>query len=259
MTDVPSSPRLGVLIIGDELLSGRRVDKHMQQSITLLAERGLELSWCRYLGDDMDLLAAAFRDIGQAGDICFSFGGIGATPDDRTRQAMAMAHQLALFRHPDAVAEIEQRYGEGAYPKRILMAELPQGAAIIPNPFNRIPGFSLGHIHCLPGFPEMAWPMMQWVLDTLYPTLHMEKPLQLCLLLEGIRESELIDPMRQLQDAHPGVKISSLPRFLAGGGYQVEMGVRGAAKPARQAFAELQGLLDALHIGYRRMPSDIGQ
>jgi len=250
MTGSAAMPRLGVLIVGDEILSGRCTDKHMQQSISILAARGLELSWCRYLGDDEDLLTAAFRDIRQAGDICFSFGGIGATPDDRSRQAMAMAYQVALFRHPDAVHEIEQRYGAEAYPKRILMAELPRGAQIIPNPFNRIPGFSLGHIHCLPGFPEMAWPMMQWVLDSLYPDLKSEKPLQLSLLIEHIRESELIDPMEQLQSSHPGVKISSLPRFLPGGGYQVEMGVRGPAKVAEDAFAELQGLLDAQHIPY---------
>ena len=242
--------RLGVLIIGDEILSGRRQDKHMQQSIGMLADRGLELSWLRYLGDDEQLLVQAFRDVQQSADICFSFGGIGATPDDRTRQAMAIAHGVALFRHPDSVREIEQRFGEEAYPKRILMAELPEGSRIIPNSFNRIPGFSLGDIHCLPGFPEMAWPMMQWVLDTLYPTLHAEKPVQRILWIEQVRESELIEPMEQLQTLHAQVKVSSLPRFLPGGGYQVEMGVRGQAHRVEQAFADLQHILEQHHIAF---------
>ena len=228
----------------------------MQQVLKTLAERGLVLSWLIYMGDDQALLAQAYGRIHESADLCFSFGGIGATPDDRTRQAMAIAHDVPLVRHPRAVDEIEQRYGREAYPKRILMAELPEGSDIIPNPFNRIPGFSMGHIHCMPGFPEMAWPMMSWVLDNLYADLRAEKPVQLSLIIEGVRESELIEPMEQLQDSHADVKISSLPRFLEGGGYQVEMGVRGSSQAAGQAFRALRNLLEDHGIAFRISDSD---
>ena len=159
----------GAIIIGDELLSGKRQDRHFQHVIETLAQRGLELKWCRIIGDDPALIVETLRQTLPQDDIVFCFGGIGATPDDHTRQCAAQAAGVPLYRHPEAVAEIEARFGAEAYPRRILMADLPQGSRIIPNPFNRIPGFSLNHHHFLPGFPQMAWPMMDWVLDTLYP------------------------------------------------------------------------------------------
>ncbi len=249
-----ASGRIGVLIIGDEILFGRRTDAHMQKAIGLLAERGLSLSWAYYLGDDEESLVRAFRNIRNDGDICFSFGGIGATPDDRTRRAVAIAHDVSLYRHPDAVREIEQHLGERAYPKPILLAELPRGSEIIVNPFNRMPGFSMGDIHCLPGFPEMAWPMMQTLLDGRYRSLHGQKPLQFTMLVEGVREGRLIEPMEKLQARYPLVKISSLPRFLEDGGSQVEMGVRGPVEEATHAWEALQDLLDAEGIPYRKLP-----
>ena len=108
----------------------------------------------------------------------FSFGGIGATPDDHTRQAAAAALGVPLERHPEAVAEIEARFGADAYPHRVLMAEFPAGASIIPNPFNRIAAFSVRDHHFLPGFPQMAWPMLDWVLATHYPDLVREAPVE---------------------------------------------------------------------------------
>lgn len=95
-------------------------------------------------------------------------GGIGATPDDLTRQCAAEAAGVPMERHPEALALIVEKFGEAAYAKRVLMADFPAGAGIIPNPYNRIPGFSLNRHYFLPGFPEMAWPMMEWVLDTHY-------------------------------------------------------------------------------------------
>ena len=244
---------IGALIVGDEILTGRRQDSHLQHCIQVLGERGLELSWVRYLGDDEDRLVQTFEAIREAGDLCFSFGGIGATPDDRTRQAMARAHKVSLYRHPDAVREIEQRYGAEAYPKRILMAEFPRGSHAIPNPYNRIPGFSMGHIYCLPGFPEMAWPMMQWILDECYPQLVAEKPLQVRLLIRETRESELIDPMQRMQVLHPRVKVSSLPRFLDGGGYQVEMGLRGQREQTESATRTLCEFLNEQGIVFEHL------
>lgn len=234
---------IGAIIIGDEILTGRRQDKHFRHVVETLGKRGLELAWLRYCGDDESQLSRHFRDIHAAGDICFSFGGIGATHDDRTRQAVAAAVEKPLIRHPDAVREIEAKFAEQAYPKRILMAEIPADSVIIPNPYNRIPGFSYGNIHCFPGFPEMAWPMMEWVLNTNYADLKFEKPVQLILTLHNAHESELIDFMTTFQNAHPAIKLSSLPRFVANNHREIELGIRGLEKDAQAALVELKQLL----------------
>ena len=102
---------------------------------------------------------------------CLRFGGVGATPDDHTRQAAALALGVPLERHPVAVAELEAQFGAAAYPHRVLMAEFPAGASIIPNPVNRVASFSIRNHYFFPGFPQMAWPMLDWVLATRDPPL----------------------------------------------------------------------------------------
>lgn len=238
-----SSERIGIVIIGDEILSGRRQDKHLPKVIEVLKTRGLSLVWAQYLGDEKALLVRQFRQIRASGEICFSFGGIGATPDDRTRQAMAEAHDVRLARHPGAVQEIENRFGEDAYPLRILMADLPAGAGLIPNPYNRVPGFSLGHIHCVPGFPEMAWPMVEWVLDQHYPALREALDVQYILTVSNVVESDLIPLMEELQEKYPQAKLSSLPHLSSDGKREIEFGVTGKVNNATAMYADLQTAL----------------
>ncbi len=240
---------IGVFIIGDEILSGRRQDRHFGHAIELLGRRRLRLDWVRLVGDDIALLTQHFREIWRSGDLCFSFGGIGATPDDLTRQCVAAAHDVPIVQHPEAKAEIEARFGEAAYPTRIRMADLPQGARMIPNPVNRIPGFSLGHIHCLPGFPHMAWPMMEWVLDHHYAGLRQNKPAEYSVTVHDVPESYLVDWMTEFLLRHPGLKIFSLPRFLDDGHTEIELGVKGERDAARAALTEVKKMLDAK--GYR--------
>src|SRR5947207_13691593 len=103
-----------------------------------------------------------------SGDIVFSFGGIGATPADHTRQCAAEAAGVDLALHPDAEAAIRSRTDMVITPQRLKMGELPVGSRIIPNSYNKIPGFSMGDHHFVPGFPVMAWPMVEWVLDQRY-------------------------------------------------------------------------------------------
>ncbi|WP_455366436.1 competence/damage-inducible protein A [Kaarinaea lacus] len=247
--------RIGIVVIGDEIISGRRQDKHFKTVIQVLQSRGLLLSWAQFLGDEQNLLARQLRAISESNEICFCFGGIGATPDDRTRQAMADAHKVTVVRHPEAVQEIEQQFGEAAYPSRILMADLPQGANLIPNPYNRIPGFSMGNIHCLPGFPEMAWSMLQWVLDHHYPNLRNEKIIYSALVVNDVHESDLLSFMDEFQDQFPAVKLSSLPRFLPDGGRQIELGVSGESIPVTKAFSALKSAIDAKGLSYEPQSS----
>lgn len=226
---------IGAVIIGDEILSGKRQDKHFQQLQIMLAKRGLELSWTIIVGDDPEQLERALRYSMSSEDLVFSFGGIGATPDDRTRQTVAKIADVPLIPHPDAIAEIEARFGEAAYPNRILMGYLPQGSRIIPNTINRIPGFSYANHHFTPGFPEMAWPMVEWVLDNLYAHLKNQRPAaeQTIFVLRG-RESDLLPVMNQIVNDYPQLKLSSLPHL--GDPPHIEFSLRGDADQVEQAM-----------------------
>jgi molybdopterin-biosynthesis enzyme MoeA-like protein len=237
----------GAIIIGDELLSGKRPDRHFRHAVETLAQRGLELKWCRIIGDDPELIIETLRQTLPQNAIVFCFGGIGATPDDHTRQCAAEAAGVPLYRHPEAAAEIEARFGAEAYPRRILMADLPQGSRIIPNPFNRIPGFSLHHHHFMPGFPQMAWPMMDWVLDTLYPEIRNQAPeAEAVITVLDAMESPLLDLMNEFVRRYPDLRFSSLPHIGEEGERKVEFGLRGARPRVMQGAAFLQQKIDEL-------------
>ena len=243
---------IGILVIGDEILSGKRQDKHFAKAIEILGARGLELDWAEYLGDDPARITATLKRTFATDDVVFSFGGIGATPDDRTRQAAAAALGVPLERHPEAVAEIEARFGAEAYPHRVLMAEFPAGARIIPNPFNRIAAFSVRDHHFFPGFPQMAWPMMDWVLATHYPALRREPPVERAIAVYEAGESQLLPLMEENVARFPGVRLFSLPAFLPDGGRRIELGVRG---PRAEADAALVHLVEGVRrAGFRHEP-----
>jgi molybdopterin-biosynthesis enzyme MoeA-like protein len=234
----------GIYIIGDEILSGKREDKHLSQAIQILKARGLSLSWAQYLGDDLAGLTAKFQQSFASQEIVFSFGGIGATPDDYTRQAAAAALHLPVVRHAGAVAEIEAQFGEAAYPKRVLMADFPQGATLIPNPINRIAGFTVQQHHFLPGFPQMAWPMMEWVLEQHYSALfHQQTVHEVAILVQNAGESQLIDLMNTIVQNHPQVKLFSLPKL--GPQKTIELGVKGHPELIQLAMMDIQAGVSA--------------
>ena len=221
-----TNARVGLILIGDELLNGSRQDKHMAKVISLLKARGLPLSWVRMIGDEYPLLISTFQETMKTNDIVFSFGGIGATPDDKTRQCSADAAGVRLLRHPQLVALLEKRFGKEAYPQRIRMSELPDGATLIPNPINQVAGYKLLNHHFVPGFPDMAWPMVEWSLDTYYSHLFdPEPPIEQRWILRNVRESDLIPMMEELLKTFPGVHLSSLPSTTVSS--QVDFGLKG--------------------------------
>src|SRR5690349_6578691 len=202
---------IGALIIGDEILTGKRQDRHLAHVIETLGARGLTLDYAQYAGDDRERLTSFLRDSFGRNDILFSFGGIGATPDDHTRQAAAAALGVPLERHPQAVAELEAKWGAEAYPNRVLMAEFPQGSRIIPNPYNRVAAFAVRD-HCFfPGFPQMAWPMLDWVLAQWYAHLSKVKPVERAIAVFGAGESQLLALMDENVAKFPALKLFSLP------------------------------------------------
>lgn len=218
--------KIGALIIGDELLSGRRQDRHFNYLQSLLAKRGLGLSWTIIVGDEAEQLQRFLAFSLASDDLVFSFGGIGVTPDDRTRQTVAKVAEIPLLPHPEAVAEIERQFGARAYPNRILMANLPEGSRIIPNPINRVAGFSFKNHHFMPGFPEMSWPMSEWILDKLYPDLRNESPENehIIYIFNG-HESELLEAMGRIVVDYPDLRLSSLPHH--GKQPHIELSLRG--------------------------------
>jgi hypothetical protein len=159
----PNWGTFGLIVIGDEILSGKRADKHLPKIIELLGARGLSLGWAEYVGDSPVRITAALQRAFASGDVVFSTGGIGATPDDHTRQCAARALGVDLVLHPEAAAlilermqDIAREQGKPYEPERpdnahrLNMGVFPAGAQIIPNPYNKIPG------SCYPPPPDMS-------------------------------------------------------------------------------------------------------
>lgn len=232
--------RFGAVLIGDEILCGKRKDKHLPHVIDALQMRGLKLAWAKFLGDDLKHLVHALSQTQQDDIPVFCFGGIGATPDDQTRHAAAEAFGTSLLRHKEALAMIESRFGESAYPNRVLMADLPEDCLLIPNSYNQIPGFTLYEHHFFPGFPNMAWQMFEWVLDHYYSS-RVPQQTEHSLRVLNVRESDLIPLMESLTRHHPRAKLFSLPHIDAIA--TIEIGFRGEPGPVEAAFRQLVCLL----------------
>src|SRR6478735_6637098 len=253
-------PDFGLVIVGDEILSGKRSDKHMPKVIELLAARGLQLTWAEYVGDSPERITATLQRAFASGDLVFSCGGIGATPDDHTRQCAGKALGVELDLHPRAEALIRDRMQDTAKEQgvpyvpdrpdnihRLNMGVFPKGATIIPNPYNKIPGFSVGDVHFVPGFPVMAWPMIEWVLDTRYAHLfqsgaHIEKSV----IVFGSMEAALTPLMERIERDHPGVKVFSLPSVdHPQYGRHIDLGVKGDPALVDAAYSTLLAGLNA--------------
>lgn len=261
---IPLSPAFGLIIIGDEILSGKRSDKHLPKVIELLAARGQALAWSRCVGDEPRRITAVLRDALDSGDAVFCCGGIGATPDDHTRQCAAAALGTPLALHPVArdliferMREVAAEQGKAFDPEhpdnihRLNMGVFPVGCDIIPNPYNRIPGFSCSgssgsRVHFLPGFPVMAWPMIEWVLDNEYQ--HIQRPgerQERSVIVFGAMEAALTPLMEQIERQH-AVKVFSLPSVdHPEYGRHIELGVKGETAAVGAAFADL---LAGLHL-----------
>ncbi|MGA0612646.1 competence/damage-inducible protein A [Caldimonas sp. KR1-144] len=255
----------GLIIVGDEILSGKREDKHLAKVIELLGERGLALSWARYVGDEPERITQMLREAFASGDAVFSCGGIGATPDDHTRQCAAAALGVELELHPKARELILERMRDVAMEQgvpyepdradnvhRLNMGVFPKGATLIANPYNKIPGFSCegvagGAVHFVPGFPVMAWPMIAAVLDERYRALHgSARSEERSVIVYGAMEATLTPLMNEVEAQHPGVKVFSLPSVdHPVHGRHIELGVKGRpGELIASAYATLRAGLE---------------
>jgi molybdopterin-biosynthesis enzyme MoeA-like protein len=253
-------PSIGIIIIGDEILSGKRSDKHLPKFIELLNERGLQLAWAEYVGDSPERITQVLARAFASGDVVFSCGGIGATPDDHTRQCAAKALGVPLALHPEAKSLILERMRDVALEQgvafepdrndnlhRLNMGTFPQGAQIIHNPYNKIPGFTCqgaqqGLVHFVPGFPVMAWPMMQDKLDVFCQTWGAApKRIEKSVIVFGAMEASLTPLMERIELQHAGIKVFSLPSVdHPKWGKHIELGVKGVESQVEAAFQALK-------------------
>jgi molybdopterin-biosynthesis enzyme MoeA-like protein len=265
-------PAFGLIIIGDEIMSGKRADKHLPAVIERLGARGLQLAYADYVGDSRQRIVAALERAFASSDVVFSCGGIGATPDDHTRQCAALALGVALELHAQARILIEERMRDVALEQglafdpdradnvhRLNMGVFPKGAQIIPNPYNKIPGFSCsaaaltgrgrGQVHFVPGFPVMAWPMIEWVLDTHYARFfHRGNWIEKSVIVYGAMEASLTPMMEALESRFEGVRVFSLPSVdHPEHGKHIELGVKGEGAQTEAAFSALLGELHQLN------------
>ncbi|GAC1406305.1 MAG: molybdopterin-binding protein [Burkholderiaceae bacterium] len=260
----------GLIIIGDEILSGKREDKHFAKMIEILTARGLHLAWAEYLGDDPARITATLRRTLAGGDIVFSCGGIGATPDDHTRQCAAAALGVPLILHPLAQLKIVERMHDIARETgqqvdvkaadnlhRLKMGEFPDGATLIDNPYNKIPGFSIigsgrGTHYFVPGFPVMAWPMIESVLDRHYVHLFYRTPwFEQSVLVYEVAESTLTPLMENIEAQFPGAKVFSLPSVGdAVTRRHIELGVKGEPAQAKPGYERMLGALREMGAEY---------
>ena len=258
MTNPTAIPSFGIIIIGDEIISGKRQDKHLAKFIELLSERGLSLSYADYVGDDPERITLTLQRAFEHKGVVFSCGGIGATPDDHTRQCAAMALGRELVLHPEAEALIRERTRDVALENglpyepdrpdnvhRLNMGRFPAGASIIPNPYNKIAGFTCqgpqGVVHFVPGFPVMAWPMMAWVLDNFYAEhFHSQAHMEKSIIVMGAMEARLTPLMEAIEARFSGVKVFSLPSVdHPEFGRHIELGVKGSPEQVQASFPEL--------------------
>lgn len=257
-----------LIIIGDEILSDRRQDKHMPKLIELLSQRGMHLAGAEFISDDRDTIAATLERSFARSDVVFCCGGIGATPDDQTRQATAQALGVPLVLHPEAERLIAERCadmakrGSGSADmstpenrQRLQMGEFPEGAEIVPNPYNKIPGYFIHDHTFMPGFPVIAWPMMEWTLDTRYRHLHHRTTrVEHSFLAFNLPESRITPALEELERKWPGVKAFSLPSMGDKGHPHIDLGVKGEPSAAAEALAYLRAEVE--RAGGKLSPPD---
>jgi molybdenum cofactor synthesis domain-containing protein len=238
-----------LLVIGDEILSGRTHDRNIAQVASWLQVQGIRLKEVRVVADDMAAIVAAVNALRTSYDYLFTTGGIGPTHDDITVDAVAEALGVPVVVHPEARAILEAYYRDrpgGLNEARLRMARVPEGASLIPNHMSGAPGIKWGNVHLMAGVPSITAQM----LDALTGTLEGGAPLLADTVGGWIRESEVAELLRQTEKDHPGCQIGSYP-FFREGRTGANFVVRSTdAGQLAQCMAALCAGLDALGLAY---------
>ncbi|KWV91107.1 molybdopterin-binding protein [Erythrobacter sp. YT30] len=204
----------GLVIIGDEILSGRTQDKNIAQIATWLQVQGIRLAEVRVVSDDEDHIVEAVNALRAGNDYLFTTGGIGPTHDDITVDAVAKALGVEVIIHPEARAILEKYYADkgGLSEGRLRMARVPDGAELIPNRMSGAPGIRRGNVILMAGVPHITAGM----LDALTGKLEGGAPLVSETVGSWVAESEIAQLLREVEQAHEGCQIGSYPFFREG-------------------------------------------
>ncbi|MBL8672803.1 MAG: competence/damage-inducible protein A [Alphaproteobacteria bacterium] len=231
----PAKPVTACLvIIGNEILSGRTQDANLAYMAKKLNTVGVQLREARVIPDVVATIVATVNEVRTAFDYVFTTGGIGPTHDDITSACIAQAFGVKLVRHPDAQRILEDYYKPAdRTPARMKMADVPEGATLVQNPVSRAPGFRIANVFVFAGVPRI----MQAMLDNVAPTLKGGLPVISRAIASQVREGALAAGLEAIQNEFPDVDIGSYPSFEAGS-YGTSIVLRATAKPRLDAATE---------------------
>ena len=203
--------KAGVLLIGDELLSGRTQDTNLGTIARFLGPLGVSVGEVRILPDDADIIANTVREFSDRFDYVFTTGGIGPTHDDITADCIAVAFDLGISERADAIDALKERYSdEELNEARRRMARIPDGASLIANPVSQAPGFQTRNVFTLAGVPQIMRGMLADIGHRIEGGV---KTHQISVTCEGVGEGDAAARLAQIEADHPGVSIGSYPFF----------------------------------------------
>lgn len=229
-----------VLIIGDEILSGRTQDTNLRDIARYLGAHGVDLAEARTVSDVLEEIVAALNALRTRYDYVITTGGIGPTHDDITADAVAAAFDVELVEHPDILAMMQARWGEEVNAARRRMARVPVGGDLVKNPVQGPPGFTIGNVFVLAGVPQIMRGMLQDVGPRLKGGAVV---VSRTLRVEGSGEGAVAAPLEGVAKAHPGLSLGSYP-FYGVDGFGTNLVIRG--RDPEEVEATLTELTDVL-------------
>lgn len=227
-----------ILIIGDEILSGRTADTNSHFLARALGQRGVRVRRVQVLPDDLIAIADTIHATHALFDFTLVCGGIGGTPDDVTRQAVAKGFRVPLKRHPEAEKILKDYYGAKLNADRLSMADLPEGCELIPNKVTRAPGFKIKNVYVFAGIPEILYAMFENVKKEFQGPAIFEEDLNL-----QVGEGDIAQYMVLLNQEFPALELGSYPTLAKDKGYRTQLvfksGTEETVKKAIARFKEL--------------------
>lgn len=242
----PSAPvTAAIVVIGDEVLSGRTKDTNSGHIAEVLTGLGIDLTEIRVVADEQEAIVEAVNALRARVTYVFTTGGIGPTHDDKTADAIAAAFGVGIDHDPRAVAMMRERFPNPAdlNEGRLRMARIPFGADLVANRISKAPGFRLGNVYTFAGVPSI----MKAMLEEVAPQLTAGVPIKSETVLANAKEGDIATPLAAVQAGHPLVSIGSYP-FQDEAGYNTNLVLRSRNEPAlAAALDEVRAMLSALH------------
>jgi len=232
-----------LVIIGNEILSGRTQDANLAHLAKRLNDVGVRLMEVRVVPDVEETIVSTLNAVRPKFDYIFTTGGIGPTHDDITTASVAKAFNVPVIRHPEAERILRSHYTKDMINEaRLKMADVPEGAVLLDNPVSSAPGFRIGNVHVMAGVPKI----MQAMLDAIIPTLKGGAPVLSLSLTTNLPEGTIAAGLTDIQNKYPDIDIGSYPMYQAGGGFSTTLVLRSPdAARNEAAAAEIKALVAA--------------